>query len=160
MAEDVPPPQAQQGNSEGETAMDYVCDGPGSWTWFRLTSEAEAMTESALMGHAVEKHYRRAQEMAADSFEPSGIPFIEQGIARQVHVARAMPWFLTLRDAEGTGLVTAMLPPRGKPDADFRCVMVGRENTDPYPHYGAAIDALARHTGVALLRETCFPYRR
>src|SRR5207344_48039 len=38
--------------------MEYVCDAPHDETWFRLTTEAEAVAESEEMRHAVEKHYR------------------------------------------------------------------------------------------------------
>ena len=82
------------------------------------------------------------------------------GKARGVHVERSMPVFLTLRDAEGAALVTAMLPPRLRPDPAFRCILVGRGNADPYPAHGAAIEALARHARMSLDREACFPYRR
>ena len=140
--------------------MQYVCDAPDGGTWFRLETEAEAAQESALMGHAVEKHYRRSAEQAACSFDPTGIPFIEQDIARGVHTERSMPVFLTLRDAEGEALATAMLPPRLRPDPAFRCILVGRGNADPYPDHGAAIAALARHLRMNLEREACYPYRR
>jgi hypothetical protein len=139
--------------------MEYVCDGVGRTTWFRLVTEGEAIAESDLMGHAVAKHFCRAQDEAARSYNPAGLPFIEQDIARAAHIRRAMPVFLTLRDEEGAPHVTAMLPPAAG-DRGFRCIVVGRANADPYPEHGAAIDALARHTGLPLDRATCFPYRR
>ena len=148
------------GKRAGGATMQYVCDVPGAGTWFRLETEAEAAQESALMGHAVEKHYRRSAEQAACSFDPSGIPFIEQEIARRVHVERSVPVFLSLRDDEGSALVTAMVPPRGRADAGFRCIVVGRGNADPYPDHGDAIEALARHFKLSLDREACYPYRR
>ena len=73
-----------------------------------------------------------------------------------------MPLFLTLRDSDGTGLVTAMLPPGGIDPADtpFRPIVVGPGNADTYPAHGDAIEKLAAHFGLALDREHCFPYRR
>ena len=47
-----------------------------------------------------------------------------------------MPIFLTLRDGEGTALVTAMLPPAGKDERAFRPIIVGASNSDPYPQHG------------------------
>jgi hypothetical protein len=140
--------------------MQFVCDAPGGKAWYRLETEAEAVRESELMGHAVEKHFRRAQEKAAASFDPSGIPFIEQDIRRATHIQRAMPVFLTLRDDQGTALVTAMLPPPGAEDAGFRCIVVGRDNSDPYASHGEAIAALGRQRGMRLDRNDCYPYRR
>jgi hypothetical protein len=71
-----------------------------------------------------------------------------------------MPLFLTLRDNTGKALVTAMLPPEGKPDKSFRCIIVGKGNSDPYPAFGTAIHALGKHFGLTLDPERCFPYRR
>jgi hypothetical protein len=50
--------------------MDFVCDTPDGKTWFRIVTEAEAITESQEMGHAVEKHFRQQREAAAQSFKP------------------------------------------------------------------------------------------
>ena len=36
--------------------MQFVCDGPNG-TWFRIETEGEAIKESQLMNHAVEKHF-------------------------------------------------------------------------------------------------------
>ena len=71
-----------------------------------------------------------------------------------------MPLFLTLRDREGGGLATAMLPPRGEDDAGFRIIIVGPGNGDPYPAHDDAIRALGTHFGLTLDRARCFPYRR
>ena len=74
-----------------------------------------------------------------------------------------MPRFLTLRDAEGEALATAMLPPEDEDeDAEdgFRPIVVGPDNADPYPAHGAAIRALAEHFGLPLERARCYPYRR
>lgn len=141
--------------------MEFVCDAPGGKAWFRIETEAEAATESELMGHAVEKHFRRARDAAAASYDPGDVPFVERDIGRAAHLRRAMPVFLTLRDAEGTALVTAMLPAAGRPEgAGLRPVIVGRENADPYPAHGEAIQALGQHLGQTLDRALCYPYRR
>ena len=71
-----------------------------------------------------------------------------------------MPLFLTLRDHEGEGLVTAMLPPGGVDDGSFQIIVVGRANADPYPDHGEAIRVLGEHYGLTLDRERCYPYRR
>lgn len=141
--------------------MQFICDVAGGRTWFRIETEAEAARESELMRHAVEKHFRRAAEDAAQGYNPTGVPFIEQDIGRAVHVRRTMPMFLTLRDGEGRALVTAMLPPTASQATPaFRPIVVGEGNSDPYPDHGDAIEALGRHFGLALDRARCFPYRR
>jgi hypothetical protein len=140
--------------------MEYICDAPNGRTWFRLMTEAEAATESAEMRHAVEKHYRREREKAASSYRPLTTVFIEQDIGKQAHINRAMPLFLTLRDEDGKALVTTMLPPGGREDPDFTCIVVGLANTDPYPQHADAIEALAMHFDIALDRADCYPYRR
>jgi hypothetical protein len=140
--------------------MEFVCDAAGGKAWFRIETEAEAVLESELMGHAVEKHFRRALEAASQSYSPGPVPYVEQDIGRAAHLRRSMPMFLTLRDEEGTALVTAMLPPTGRADPGFRPVIVGRANADPYPQHGEAIAALARHFRVGLDRDRCYPYRR
>ena len=71
-----------------------------------------------------------------------------------------MTAILTLRDNEGTALVTAMLPPAGQTEREFRPIIVGRGNSDPYPEHGDAIKALARHYGLTLDPGRCYPYRR
>ncbi len=45
--------------------MQYVCDAPKGKTWFRIETEGEAMYESRLMGHTVEKYCRREREKAS-----------------------------------------------------------------------------------------------
>ena len=50
--------------------MRYVCDAPGGRTWFRIETEAEAVSESDTMRHAVEKYFRKEQDRAAQSFRP------------------------------------------------------------------------------------------
>ena len=53
-----------------------------------------------------------------------------------------------------------MLPPGGKRDPDFGCIIVGPGNGDPYPDHGDAIKALGAHFGLTLDRARCYPYRR
>jgi hypothetical protein len=140
--------------------MQFVCDAPDGKTWFRIESETEAAQESAAMGHAVEKYFRREQEKAAQSYRPASQNYIEQDIGRAAHVARAMAIFLTLRDREGAPLATAMLPPRAQPNAVFRTIIVGPSNADPYIAQSDSITALGKHYGLTLDRENCFPYSR
>lgn len=140
--------------------MEYICDAPGDRTWFRLVTEGEAAAESEEMRHAVEKHFRRERERAAESFRPLTTVFIEQDIGKEAHIRRAMPLFLTLRDENGQALVTAMLPPGGKRDPDFGCIIVGPANSDPYPDHADAIKVLGAHFGLTLDRARCYPYRR
>jgi hypothetical protein len=140
--------------------MEYICDAPNGRTWFRLMTEAEAANESAEMRHAVEKHYRREREKAAESYRPLTTVFIEQDIGKKAHIDRSMPLFLTLRDEDGKPLVTAMLPPGGREDPDFTCIVVGVANSDPYAQHADAVEALAMHFDIALERSDCYPYRR
>jgi len=140
--------------------MKHVCDAPERKTWFRIETEAEAEKESALMDHAVAKYFRREQENAVRSYKPTSTMYIEQNIGLQAHIQQEMPLFLTLRDAEGGGLVTAMLPPGGRDDPAFRIIIVGKANSDPYPEHEAAIEALGAHFGLTLDRARCFPYAR
>jgi hypothetical protein len=140
--------------------MQYVCDAPGGKTWFRIETEAEAVSESELMRHAVEKFFRVELEKATQSYRPAGSAYFEREIGLKAHLMRAMPMFLTLRDDEGNGLATAMLPPGGRDERSFRPIIVGAANKDPYPEHGAAIEALGRRFGLGLERERCFPYRR
>jgi hypothetical protein len=138
--------------------MEYICDAPRNLTWFRLVSEGEAVAESEEMRHAVEKHFRREWERAADSFQPATTVYIEQDIGKQDYIRKAMPLFLTLRNDDGKPLITAMLPPSGKGSGG--CIIVGPGNSDPYPDYADAIAALGEHFGLTLDRSACYPYRR
>jgi hypothetical protein len=139
--------------------MRYVCDAPGGATWFRIETEAEAEAESVLMRHSVDKYFRRYEAAARESYRsPAGAPTFEQSIGLKDHLARAMPLFLTLRSDAGEGLATAMLPPQGRNQVNFRIVVVGADNSDPYAEHERAIDALASHYGLSLPREECFPY--
>ncbi|MBA1158237.1 hypothetical protein [Microvirga mediterraneensis] len=139
--------------------MQYICDAPGAKTWFRIETEGEAALESDAMHHAVEKHFRNAWEAAANGYQSASSPFIERNIGLKAHVQRMMPLFLTLRDAEGKTLVTAMLPPEGRRDPGFRIIIVGPENSDPYLEHEEAIAALGHHFGLTLNRADCYPYR-
>lgn len=140
--------------------MQFVCDGLNG-TWFRIETENEAIKEAQLMGHAVEKYFRQSADEAAKSFVPPPTSrAFEQKIGLKEHVQQVMPIFLTLRDRDGNGLVTAMLPPAGKDERFFRPIVVGPRNADPYPKHAEDIKALARHYGFALDPARCFPYRR
>ncbi len=143
-----------------EEYMEYICDAPGDKTWFRIVSEGEAALESDLMQHAVEKYFRREWQKAAESYQPVSTVFIEQDIGKEAHIQRAMPLFLTLRDQDGVALVTAMLPPGGRHDRSFSCIIVGLANADPYKRHADAIEALAKHFDMPLDRVHCYPYRR
>jgi hypothetical protein len=139
--------------------MRYVCDAPGGATCFRIETEAEAEAEAALMRHSVDKYFRRYEAAARESFRaPAGSPTFEQAIGLKDHIARSMPLFLTLRSDAGEGLATAMLPPQGRNQVNFRMIVVGPDNADPYAEHERAIEALARHYGLSLPREECFPY--
>jgi len=140
--------------------MQFVCDASYGKTWFRIETEGEAVTESALMNHSVEKYFRRDREKALQNYKPANPNSIERDIGLEAHIQREMPLFLTLRNREGSGLVTAMLPPGGKDDHGFRFIIVGPKNADPYPEHANAIDALGKHYGLTLDRERCFPYGR
>lgn len=139
--------------------MRYVCDAPRGATWFRLETEAEAEAEAALMRHSVDKYFRRHEAAARETYRvPSGTATFEQAIGLKDHIARSMPLFLTLRADDGEGLATAMLPPGGRNQANFKIVIVGPENADPYEEHEKAIQALARHFKLELPRAECFPY--
>lgn len=139
--------------------MQYVCDAPKGETWFRIETEAEADAEAALMRHAVDKFFRRYEAAARESYRaPKGAATFEQDIGLKDHIARTMPLFLTLRADDGAGLATAMLPPGGGKAANFRKIIVGPANADPYATHADAIAALARYLGVELKREDCYPY--
>jgi hypothetical protein len=140
--------------------MQYVCDA-GAATWFRLETPAEAAQESRLMNHAVERFFRDAEAKAVQSYmPPPGLRVSEQNIGLKAHIARVMPRFLTLRNGEGTALVTAMLPPAGVDATQFKPILVGADNADPYRDYQAAITALAQHCRLTLDPDRCYPYRR
>ena len=60
--------------------MQYVCDAPKGKTWFRIETEGEAVHESRLMGHTVEKYFRREREKAVQSWRPERPNAIERDI--------------------------------------------------------------------------------
>lgn len=138
--------------------MKYVCDATNSRTWFRLETEAEAEAESETMRHAVAKHFKRALEAARRAYVPG--PGLERDIGLKAHLGRMSPRFLTLRADDGEALATAMLPPEGRADCDFAVIIVGPDNSDPWSAHAADIDRLARHVGLNLSRENCYPYAR
>ena len=138
--------------------MQYVCDAPAKTTWFRIETLAEAGVESDLMNHAVEKHFQAAREQAIATYAPHPGRFIEQDIGLESHVRRVMPIMLTLRDEEGNGLATAMLPSNSR-DPKVRPIIVGMSNSDPYQHYCDPINCLGKHFGLTLERARCYPYR-
>jgi hypothetical protein len=140
--------------------MKFVCDASDGKSWFRIETVAEAMRESDLMGHAIEKHFVKERNKAAQSFAPVSSLFIEQEIGLEAHLQREMPWFLTLRDAEGMPLANAMVQPRGREHRAFVPIIVGSKNTDPYPAHGNAISALAKFMGLTFDRARCYPYGR
>ena len=140
--------------------MRYLCDAPNGKAWFRIETEGEAVHESHLMSHTVEKYFRREREKAVQSWRSKRPDAIERDIGLEAHVQREMPLFLTLRDGEGNALATAMLPPGGEDRSEFRIIIVAASNADPYPREDAAIAALGAHFGLTLDRDRCFPYRR
>jgi hypothetical protein len=48
----------------GRANVQHVCDAPKGKTWFRIETEGEAVHESRLMSHTVEKYFRREREKA------------------------------------------------------------------------------------------------
>lgn len=140
--------------------MKYVCDATDGKTWFRIETEQEAEQESRLLNHAVEKYFRREKEVAIQSYQPTSTLYIETEIGLNAHIQRHMPHFLTLRDGEGNGLATAMIPISDEGIKKLACIIVGAGNSDPYPQHEDAIKSLAEHFDITLNREDCFPYRR
>ena len=43
---------------------------------------------------------------------------------------------------------------------EFKPIIVGPDNTDPYPEHGEAIRALGAHLKLSLDPARCYPYRR
>jgi hypothetical protein len=140
--------------------MKFICDAPEGKTWFRIETTAEATRESDLMFHAIERYFVKERDKATQSFVPASSLFIEQEIGLAAHLQREMPWFLTLRDGEGTPLASAMVQPRGREARAFVPIIVGAKNSDPYAAHGDAIRALSRHLGITLERMRCYPYGR
>jgi hypothetical protein len=141
--------------------MQFMCDGVGTRTWFRIETAAEAAAESHDMGHAVEKYFNQAYDLAAKSYvPPTSMRVFEQNIGLKAHVQKSMPLFITLRSNEGKALVTAMLPPQGRDDKAFRPIIVGPDNSDPYVTHAEDIRKLGQHFKLTLDSARCFPYRR
>jgi hypothetical protein len=139
--------------------MRFICDAPGGKTWFGIETEAEADAESALMRHAVGKFFKRARDEAVARYvPPASAPAFERDIGLKGHIERSMPRFMTLRDGDGAGLATAMLPPAG--GGPFRIIIVGPDNDDPFVAHADAIAALGARLDLALDPDSCYPYRR
>ncbi len=139
--------------------MLFICDAPGGKTWFQLETEMEAARESELMKHAVEKYFLKFRDAARRTYVPTSRSFVEQDIGLAGHVRRAMPIFATLRDGEGAGLATAMLPTPTQNDG-FASIVVGPSNNDPYTDHADAIAILGARYGLMLDRDRCYPYQR
>lgn len=138
--------------------MKYVCDA-SPYTWFRIETLGEAAKESRDMHHAVERYYRKAYRDAAETYEPpKSAAVFEQNIGLEAYIQSVMPIFVTLRNGEGGALVTGMLPVEGFDENDMCPIIVGVENSDPYPTYRDAIEMLGLHYGLLLERERCYPY--
>jgi hypothetical protein len=152
-----PPLTCARSKLEGK-GMKYVCDAYRGKTWFRIETEAEAAEESRVMQHKVEKYFCQEKDKATKSFQPSSRVLFEQEIGLTAHIQREMPLFLTLRDAEGKALVTAMLPPSGRKRDGFSPIIVGAANSDPYPEHADAIKVLGDHFSIVLDRARCYPY--
>ncbi|MDP2357615.1 MAG: hypothetical protein Q8M31_16350 [Beijerinckiaceae bacterium] len=139
--------------------MIFICDAPGGKTWFQIETEMEAARESEMMKHAVEKYYLRFRDAARETYIPTSRSYIEQDIGLAGHIRKVMPVFATLRDAEGAGLATAMLPSRAQIDG-FTSIVVGPSNDDPYVNHAEAIAVLGARLGLSLERDRCYPYHR
>jgi hypothetical protein len=84
--------------------MQFVWDAPDRKTWFQIETEAEAALESALMCHAVEKHFRQTRDEAARTNAPPTGSYIEQDIGLKAHIQRDMPVFLLRPSGSGPSL--------------------------------------------------------
>jgi hypothetical protein len=144
----------------GGGGVKFICDAPSGKSWFWIETSAEAVSESRAMQHAVEKFFLVEEEKATRKFRSTETGFVEQEIGLKAHLRSSMPMFMTLRDAEGRPLATAMLPPNGRESATFRPIIVGPGNSDPYMEHGRAIEVLGRRFVLALDRARCFPYAR
>ena len=138
--------------------MKHICDAPDGKAWFRLETEAEAERESARMQHGVAVRFRRERARAVRSYRPQPAAFAGRGLSLERHVRIAMPIFLTLRDREDAALVTAMLAHGNRVQPEAELIIVGKDETDPYPDHGRAIAALADKLGIDLDRTRCFPF--
>jgi hypothetical protein len=139
--------------------MRFVCDAPGGRTWFQIETEDEAQAEGEMMRHAVHRYFQRELNRARASYRPADPNGIERDIGLKAHIARTMPIFLTLRDEDGAGVATAMLP-QGGGGRGFQIVIVGPGNSNPYPAAADAIAALEPRFGLELPEEDCYPYAK
>ena len=131
--------------------MQFVCEAPPK-TWFRIETEGEAALESRAMNHAVEKYFKQAREHAAKAYVPPKTgSYIEQNIGLKAHIQRAMPRFLTLRDGEGTALVTAMLPPEGQDERNFKPTTATPTCSTQRPFVSSASTSVSRSIRSAVI---------
>jgi len=123
--------------------MRYVCDASERLAWFRLETEGEAVSESVETHAGVAYFFREARRTALLSYRPrADLSFFERDIGLEAHIQRAMPLFLTLRDRDGTALVTAMLPPAGKDSGSHSIFVWGAGGVDPYESHALALQVL------------------
>ena len=133
--------------------MQYVCDAPGRKTWFRIETEGEAIQEAEAMHHSLDYRFRHERSAAIASYAPSPeLRPIERNIGLDAHVARTMPMFLTLRDADGTPLATVLLP-QSRDCGGTAPSVVGPDYSDASAAQADAIAVLEKHLGAVLRRE-------
>lgn len=129
--------------------MQYVCDAPKGKTWFRIETEGEAVHESRLMSHTVEKYFRREREKAVQSWRPERPNAIERDIGLEAHVQREMPLFLTLRRGgqctEYSDAATGWQGSRRVPD-HHRCRIKCRSLSSARSGHRCAGSAFRSHT--------------
>ena len=110
------------------------------------------------MRHAVEKHFRQAQERARQSYVPG--PGLERDIGLKAHLTRTSPLFLTLRADDGEALATAMLPPQRQAGSQFPASSSSdRKTPTPMPSHADAIRLLGRHYDLNLPARPLLPLR-
>ena len=109
------------------------------------------------MQHAVEKHFRQAREHAKMSYVPPSGSYIEQDIGLKAHLQRVMPVFLTLRDQDGNGLATAMLPPASQDVRSVRPVSSGLETVTHTRSMGRRSGRSASTSGVSWIGSGATP---
>ena len=73
--------------------MEFVCDAQDGKTWFRIEAEGEAVAESDLMKHTVEKYFRREHDKAQQTYQSTQPASIERDIGLKAHIVRTMPIF-------------------------------------------------------------------
>src|SRR6478735_1708391 len=102
--------------------MQYVCDAPKGKTWFRIETEGEAVHESRLMSHTVEKYFRREREKAVQSWRPERPNAIERDIGLEAPC--------TARDA-----AFRRVAPQGGQCADYSDAAAGWQGSRRVPHH-------------------------